>query len=277
MIGEKVETERLVPEFLVPPYFYASSLDDDWYKISLAMAKYAASRRKDDKVVPVICLSDQILKDESATNRLVDDYRGFDSVLIWINGLDETRATVSQLVGYGRLVKRFAASGVVPLALYGGFFALNLATAGLGGLSSGVCYAEWKDVSRQATGGGAPKRYYVPWAHTKVVNANAITFYTANAGEFCKCSICRAALDSTTGTDIKSRIIEAFEGLDRASAGRHFMRIRSDEAQLYAGASRASRVQSLDKDRRVGERTEARTLGIPIAPLARWKEALERI
>jgi hypothetical protein len=277
MIGEKTEVKKLVPEFLVPPYFHASSLDDDWYKISLAMAKHAATHRKEDKVVPVICLSDHVLKDENAMNQLVVDYGDFDSVLMWIADLDETRATVPQLVGYGRLVKRLAAGGVVPMALYGGFFALTLATAGLGGLSSGVCYAESKSVSRQATGGGAPIRYYVPWAHTKVVTANATTFYTANPREYCKCSICRAALDSGTRTGVQSRIVQAFERLDRATSGRHFMKIRSGEAQLYAGASRASGIQSLARDRRVGERTGATTLGIPIGPLIKWIDALERI
>ena len=163
------------------------------------------------------------------------------------------------------------------MALYGGFFTLTLATAGLGGISSGVCYAESKSVSRQATGGGAPIRYYVPWAHTKVVKANAITFYTANPLEYCKCSICRAALDGQLRTGVKSRIVQAFEQLDRSSSGRHFIRIRSGEAKLYGAASRASSIQSLARDRSVGERTGATTLGIPIGPLVKWIAALQRI
>lgn len=276
MIGEKPATRELKPEFLVPPYFYASDLRDPWYAVSLGMANYAAREDANLDVVPVVCLSNKVLRDAHSISRIVTDFRGFDRVLIWISGFDETRAPVADLSGYAQLVRQFATQDVVPLALYGGFFAVMLATIGLRGLSSGVCYAESKNVARQATGGGAPIRYYVPWAHSKVVMAEAISYYSSNPEEFCRCAICRAALDSTTAPTRASRITGALNQLNRSSAGRHFMRIRAREVQaVQPGSKTADYIRALRSDLRIAERTLAATLGIPTSQLTRWKSALE--
>ncbi len=277
MIGESSEIPQLEPEFLVAPYFHASSIDDEWYSISLEMAKCAASRRKTELTVPVICLSDRVLLDEDSIDQVVADYAEFPSVLLWISEFDESHSSETQLMGYGRLVQQLAERGVAPMALYGGFYALMLSAAGLKGVSSGVCYAEWKGVARQASGGGPPIRYYVPWAHTKVVKANAITYYAANPSEFCKCSVCRSLLNTTTARGASAKIAEAFDLLDRALAGRHFMRIRAQELQLYGSSTKAASLRSLESDRQHGERKSAATLGVPTSQLKKWCDSLERL
>jgi len=277
MIGEERETRSLDPEFLVPPYFFAASLDDRWYSTSLSMAKYAASKDLSRDVVPVLCLSTAALRDERAVGQIVDDYGGVSSVNVWLSDFDETKATPSQLQGYGRLISGFAKKGVRPLVLYGGFYALMLSSVGLAGISSGVCYAESKGVARQATGGGAPIRYYVPRAHLKVALANAISFYAANPAEFCRCAVCRALVNSAVGSGTKAKVTHALSNMDRSLAGRHYMRNREREVRDHIGAPKSAWLRSLKSDLRRGEARSSGTFGISTAPLNRWRDALDRL
>lgn len=277
MLGEAAETPELAPESLVPPYFYATSLEDEWYSVSLQMAEHAASSRKKAEVLPVICLSDRVLADESAARQVVSDYGQFPSVLVWISDLDETKCSREQLIAYGRFVEQLAARGAMPMALYGGYFSLVLSCVGLRRVSSGISYGESKGVSRQATGGGPPLRYYVPRAHAKVVMANAITFYAANPSEFCKCSVCRTMLGKSSARTASARITETLSRYDRELAARHFMRVRAAESRVLSASTRSQSLRSLESDATSMEERNAATLRIPIGQVTKWIEALQQL
>jgi hypothetical protein len=277
MIGEKTETPSLEPEFLVPPYFYAVSLDDGLYRVSLEMARYASASNEGGEIAPVVCISDRILRNESAARAVVNDYADFRRVLVWISNFDETKVSPAMLLQYGRLVEQLSSHGVETLALYGGFFSLALSLVGLSGFSAGVCYAEWKDVAQQARGGGAPVRYYVPFTHVKTVLANALTFYTQHPEEFCRCSVCKDLTRDTTNALTAQEVGEAMERLDRATAGRHFLNVRASEARLLKRTSKSAFLTKLESDLKTAKQKKASLLGVRTQPLNRWIDILDRL
>lgn len=251
VLGREGEgTGSLLPSFLVAPYFYASRYGSDWYKLSLKFAKQAYAMKGNAKLFPVICISQEILWDESQVSAIVQDYDDFDGYLIWIDNLDEERVTSMTLEGLKSLVSKLSAYRKPIYSLYGGFLCDLLGKFGLTGYSSGICYGE--DRSVDAKGGGAGKRYYVPTVHVKVSADLANAFFAEsenNRDLMCNCPTCFDIHNTlSSGLDSQRYSGAFFSRMDFLDFRRHFVNSKFQEMTTLANLSRAQVSSLLDQD-----------------------------
>lgn len=193
--------------FLVPPYFYASSIKDGWYEISKKIAKSSLKFKDEFLLYPVICISKDMILDKKAYNTIKEDYKDFDGLILWISNFDGNKEDEKHLEAARDFISSLAELNKPIITLYGGYFFALMSKFGLSGYSSGICYGESKDVDFHATGGGFPQRYYVPFIRVKVPEADARSFYVGHPQLLCGCPICSTARDSIGKT---SEIIDQF-------------------------------------------------------------------
>src|SRR3990172_1739109 len=276
-LGEEVHGPSS-PTFLIPPYFYAGSADDPWHDVNVRLADIALGQIGKEKIAPVICVSEHGISTNKAVDRLVSDYSRFSNVFIWVSGLKEQKATQSQLLSYSSLVQGLAAKGATPRSFYGGAFSVGLGTAGLGGISPGICYSESKEVAIAAKGGGFPTRYYVPLNRVKVALANAARMYASNADLVCDCRVC-SRIFPRPGTRRGPRPEggEAIEEMPAMAAKRHFMLSRTREALQIRTLSPSTLAAKLESDARKAETRSTQVYGVSHAHLVVWSRAYSRL
>lgn len=242
--------QLLSPDFLVAPYFYAERHGDEWYNISLRFAKQASILKESAKLYPVICISRESLYDETEVLNIVKDYEGFDGYLIWVSDLDEQELAPHELLGLKALISGLSNYGKPVYSLYGGYLCDLLAKFGLQGYSSGICYGEKRGVDTR--GGGAGNRYYIPTVHLKISADLANAFYAAsdkNKRLLCECPICskiQAGLSPhLSPNEYFDRFFHKMGFLDFR---RHFVCVKSQEANTLAAQNPSQIVSSLEKD-----------------------------
>lgn len=241
--------QPLSPRFLVAPYFYAERYGDEWYDISLRLAKQARILKENADLYPVICISRWSLFDEKEVLNIVKDYEGFDGYLIWVSDLDEQELS-TELYGLKTLISGLSAYGKPIYSLYGGYLCDLLAKFGLQGYSSGICYGEKRSVDTQ--GGGAGNRYYVPTVHLKISADLANAFYAAsdkNKGLLCRCPVCskiQAGLPPSLSPNEYFDLF--FQKMSFLDFRRHFVCVKSQEAKTLSAQNPGQIVTSLVND-----------------------------
>lgn len=187
------ETKNIQPYALIPPYFYFTRVDSDAYERTLYAAKYAQNSDfgKQHKIFPCLCLNSTIFRDVPQISKILEDYKGFQGIVFWINDFDETKAKVEDLEALTKFVQSFHIQGSEVVNLYGGFFSLSLHHAGLSKLSCGICYSSSRNVFSEVGGGGLPIRYYEPTLKLKLMRENMFRLYADKPELFdCECPIC---------------------------------------------------------------------------------------
>jgi len=219
------------PIFLVAPYFFANRYGDEWYKISLQFAKEARSLKGDSQLYPVICISNDILWDEAQIFDIVNDYKGFDGYLIWIDNLDEKTFTPPELKNLKKLISSLASHGKPVYSLYGGYLCDLLRKFGLSGYSSGICYGERRSVDTK--GGGAGNRFYIPTVHLKISEDQANLFFSLskkNKALMCSCSTCSdIAKNLPSGLNAGQYADNFFALMEFLDFRRHFVNVKYQE------------------------------------------------
>lgn len=266
------------PTVLIPPYFYAGSADDPWHVVNIRLAEIALGQVERERVAPVVCVSEHGISSGKAVDRLVSDYSRFSTVFVWVSGLNEQKATQSQLLNYSSLVRGLAERGTKPRAFYGGPFSLGLGTVGLTGISPGICYSESKDVAVTPTGGGFPTRYYVPLNRVKVALANAARMFASNADLVCDCGVCGAKMPARRARrGPRPDVAEAIEEMAAAEAKRHLMIVRAREARETTRLSPSALAARLESDARTAAERSTQVFGIPHAHLVVWARVYSRL
>lgn len=241
------------PSFLVAPYFYVKRYGGEWYATSLRFAERARDLKGESELYPVICISRDILWDETQISRIVTDYEGFDGYLIWIDGADEKSLSEHELTGFKTLVSKLAAFGKPIYSLYGGYLCDLLGKFGLSGYCSGICYGESRSVDTK--GGGAGNRYYIPTAHLKISEDLANAFFSASDGNsnlLCSCPICseiREGLPSSL--DRREFIARFFTQMDFFDFRRHFVNVKFQEEMILENMSNDEVLDALNNDARI--------------------------
>jgi len=237
------------PSFLVAPYFFASRHGDEWYTISLRMARISRSLRGDHELYPVICISLDVLWDDAQISNIVNDYADFDGYLVWIDDLDEANVS-GELNGLKTLVSKLSSYGKPVYFLYGGYLCDLLSKFGLTGYSSGICYGESRSVDTK--GGGAGNRYYIPFTHLKISEDLANAFFAESEGNratMCSCHTCgsiRSTLPPKIGPKDYSDMF--FAQMDFLDYRRHFVDVKSREAHFLANSNDTQIASELDTD-----------------------------
>lgn len=242
--------QPMTPSFLVAPYFYAERFGNEWYQISLRFANCAKSLAGETELYPVICISRDILWDQSQIASIVNDYAGFDGYLIWVSDLDERTISDEELKGLRTMIEKMNSRGKPVYSIYGGYLCDLLRKFGLTGYSSGICYGE--DRSVDARGGGAGNRYYVPAAHLKISEDLANAFLAEsdrNLHYICSCPTCsnkRSSIHATTtGKGYVDLFFMLMEFLDFR---RHFVDVKFLEGAALDQMNNEEIAQSLRRD-----------------------------
>lgn len=255
--------EGRVPSFTLAPYFAARSLSDPWWDVNLLIWEVASRLEDAASVSPVVCVSDV---------RLLSDALGqvpgqmADSVFFWVPGFDEREASVEALTGVWAAVERHQPNRRL-VNLYGGFYSVCLAHAGLWGFNNGLGYSESRQWPQLSATGAAPARYYVPDLHMYLSPAVAQAMVRAEPTLACDCHVC-----APTGGEI---VAMGYHDLKR-----HFAAARRWEIELVEGNDvpalrwhlRSSYERGNTASRLMPERTRP-----SLDYLLRWEEALSRM
>ena len=193
---EKVEPEepsRIRPFALVPPYFYFSTTLGQSYQKTVYAARLAEDFNKntEKRIWPCLCMDKSLLADEDQLNKIIEDFKDYSEIILWINNFDETKAYTHELSGFVKLISKFAEEKTNVINLYGGYFSLLLNHMGLSRLSCGICYSNRKGVFEEVGGGGLPIRYYEPHLKIKLL-ADDMFQLCLDIPELlsCNCPIC---------------------------------------------------------------------------------------
>lgn len=250
LLRKGVVVRPVSPSFLVAPYFFARSCEEDWYAISLRFAILARNLKGDKELYPVICVSRDMLWNEAQISRILIDYRDFDGYIIWVDNLDEKNVQTKELDGLRLLISGLSKYGKPVYSLYGGYLCDLLGKLGLAGYSSGVCYGEKRSVD--AIGGGAGNRYYVPRSHLKISDGSANEFLSHspnNLNYMCDCPTCASIRnDISSSSGPKEYTDRFFHEMGFLGYRKHFVEVKSQEATSLEAMSGSQVLDMLDKD-----------------------------
>lgn len=178
------------PELVLAPYFVASSVEDPWWEVASVLAattrSAVAALDKSRHTLRVVASASA-----SALDALLQNAGSEDRVIVWVSDLNELKAPEIDLVAYGGAIRAAAARGQQVFALYGGFFAVLLASLGLRGASHGIGFGEYRSWRELPQSGPPPARYYLPETHCYVRPELADVLWGARVTA-CECSVCRS-------------------------------------------------------------------------------------
>ena len=257
-------------DFLVAPYFYFESVEEEWYEINLRLIEQALKHKGNEKLYSVICTSKESILDEDFVKIISNDFSKTDGVIIFVSDFDERSIHANHIKSMIQLISSLNSKDI--LQMYGGYFSIVFSKLGLKGMSPGVAISASKNIQEGATGGGNPLRYYIPEARFLAVDLDARSFYMDNQDVLCDCEVCSNLLSETKGN-----INEFFRKMSREDAKKHFCIWKDREVSFISKSS----IKQIKEDlRRDIEFCEGRIRGrykIGYKHLKRLLEALENV
>jgi len=276
ILGEDFPAGAL-PEFIVPPYFYFRTLEDIWYRVNLLLAKRTQEMTEGLPVYIVLCLAKELLGDSQALSQLAEDISEYDGCLLWISNFQERSEREVNLTRLAWLVRDLTSRGKPVINLYGGSFSAMLHIANLTGYSRGICTSEYRDVDAQRGEGAPPSRYYIPEAHTKVVEANARRLYSSTDVNLCNCPVCSQALSDITLSSPRPAVVaQLFDSLKHQGFRAHFMHVHKTEREQILSLKNSQQLKEwVSSHLEVLSRAGARPY-VPMTHLEMWVKALDQ-
>ena len=127
------------------------------------------------------------------------------------------------------------------------------------------------------TGGGAPKRYYIPLLHQHFSKPLVEAIVMANPTLLCNCEVCEKIKSKQKSMRIEKRINEFFTNIDYfLEAKNHFIKIHWQEFQEISKAESKETMKILDENLKQLEKCTLRDFGVTINYLKIWKKILEQ-
>lgn len=234
-LGEPVlPSNSKAPEYVLPPYTVAHSVDDGWWHVSQKLWEASQIQARgtpaEKRLLRVIAASNA--QKLAPLLNAAEESRS----IIWCSDLDELDVNIlgqKELVAYGKAIREATNRGMLLFALYGGFFSVLMAPLGLRGSSHGIGYGEaraWVELPRS---GPPPARYYLPLAHRYVSVDLALQFWQeARDLVECPCTECEG----------QSPAFLDYHGLMR-----HSVRCRQAEIENWSWRSPAESAALLDE------------------------------
>lgn len=262
----------LEPEFVVAPYFYARKIASEWFDVNVRLLDEAARQGAD--VYGVLCLGRDALFEDGAARRIAEAYSGAQGLLVWISGLDDTRAGVAELRRYRELLGGLAKSGRPVIALYAGHYAVMVAMRhGMRGVVRGLDMNGYKDA--EGKGGRGQSRYYMRQARAHATKKAAARALEWRPEMRCECAPCDAALSAARqelgGEDgLHDAMLRQ---MDRDGLAEHFMHAQKSEMDYaYKHRRDAEKMALGGMTREEMDRLGAR--GIRTVHVPRWAAAM---
>lgn len=207
------------PTMLVAPYFYLAEDDfEAWLSVNIKCA-WAAKKKchsENKKIGVQIVLSQEILMDKNARERLISEYSEIqpDCFLLWIDAFSEHEASETDLIAFVDLVSRLGQKSPV-VNLYGSFFSIALGKYGivenLIGVAHSLEYGEMRGVV--PVGGGLPAaKYYLPVLHSRLLFRDALRAVRALRASIkpevffklvCDCKTCKQVIKNNPEIDFQ--------------------------------------------------------------------------
>ncbi|MDV3293517.1 MAG: hypothetical protein LYZ70_04540 [Nitrososphaerales archaeon] len=241
--GRTVDEGRLVPRWIIPPYFLANA--ERWVTANKrCMEEAVRNKQTGEKVFGVITFDESLLGFEVFTNKILTDYNieGLDGYLIWISDFKESVQSPQRLKAYIQFVQALARLGKPIYNMYGGLFSFLLDDKGLTGACHSICYGESKDANAEGGGIMATIRYYYESLRIKVPYARVPEILGLVGGApRCDCEACRT-LFAIQGDSPEDR------GVKMELCAKHFLHIRRREIGEINSGRKAELLESFNSN-----------------------------
>lgn len=256
--------DQIRPYALVPPYFYFTNILGNPYNKTVCAARLAKDSKygKSQRIYPCICMDKALLTEGEQLKQIIDDFKDYAGIILWISNFDETKASLDELKNLVSFVRSFSERQTEVINFYGGYFSLMLSYVGLSKLSCGICYSNFRDVTSQASGGGLPIRYYEPNLKIKLLGDDMFKLYS-DIREFltCNCPTCSSYIEKIKQAgngDDKEQLLKEFFGIYRRNqvvksgiinwetSRLHFLHCRKMEQSNLMEKSMAETVSNLE-------------------------------
>jgi hypothetical protein len=253
------------PTYLVAPYFFFTSTQDPWYKISLEMARQATKHKETHQLFVLLCTSKSVIMSDKAVSTIISDFSSldFDGFLLWIQDFSETNEPSPLLLSFRKFVSTLKKNKSKVVNLYGGFFSSLMCYYGLDGVGYGICYKESANPIDFPTGGpaGGPlPKYYLRDIKAKLGKIEAAIALSEIPSLKCSCKICDKQIEY---------ILDAAT-LDKVSKDltkKHFLICKGDERSYICKSSLSSVLAELGA---VYKKYQKKAHLIPIEHLKNW-------
>ncbi len=225
---EQTMTAGKAPSFVLSPYFAAIDLTDVWWAKTKAIWAACSHLEDPETISPVVALRD-IAQFAQALGQLPADLA--EVAFFWLTGFDEHKAQQHDLESVWQGVASVGAPRKL-VNLYGGFFSICMAYAGLWGFNNGLGYSESRDWPDLPATGAAPARYYLPRLHMFITPAVAQLIIQKDQTFACICPVCAGRNNDVVAL--------SYEELKR-----HFALARQEEIDLVANRSKTDVADTL--------------------------------
>lgn len=197
------------PILLVAPYFYIQNdIFDKWFEINIRLIKKSLDKKKNfgnKDIYAELVIDRYLLINEEKIKKILDKYSIADGLIYWVDGLDETKASIEELKAIRYIISYYKEKNSNKrkriISLYGGYFSEMLLKDGLDAVVHGLEYGESREVT--PVGGGIPiSKYYFPELK-KRIPANEMLGLLRDLGvknvddfhkKICDCKICKKTI-----------------------------------------------------------------------------------
>lgn len=156
------------PQRILAPYFSVSDHDDPWWSKACEMLETTRSIAADSLPVTRVLATQSVTALASVLDSVAPE-----ELCVWISGLNELDSSAADLALYAEIIHNACRQGHRIFALYGGFFAVLLASLGLSGVAHGIGYGEHREWRELPRSGPPPARFYLPSVHRYVSRDDA--------------------------------------------------------------------------------------------------------
>jgi hypothetical protein len=215
------------PKRLLAPYFVASNTHDPWWTLSKQLFDATPPHAG-------VAIIKTVATDEASHLDALLAASESVQAIIWVSDLNELESSAADLRAYRTAIQNATARGTAVFGLYGGFYSVLCASAGLAGISHGVGFVESRAWVELPASGPPPARYYLPRVHRYAPVALAEALHRGSPQlTACACPDCSGASPFA---------------MDKPALLRHAVRCRSDEIKIWASLDAAEAREKLSDE-----------------------------
>ena len=262
----------LAPELVAAPYFHAPRAASEWLDVNARLLNEAV--RQWAGAHGVLCLGRDALFEDGAMRRIDEAYSRAQGLLVWISGLDDTKANVAELRQYRELLGDLAGTGKPIIALYAGHYAAMVSVRhGIHGVVRGLDMNGYRDATRK--GGPGQHRYYLRQPHVHAPRKPAARALGWKPKMRCPCAPCVDALSAARreleeGDDLYEAMLRRMGKCDLAE---HFMHAQKSEMDHAVKNRRDAEAMALG-DMTRAEMRRLRAKGVRTEHVPKWIAAM---
>ena len=256
---------NLFPYALVSPYFYMSETTlEQWLELNKKCAELSVNiKEKKEKLFIPVVISQGIISDQNLISKVVKAFQNLevDGFLVWIDNLNEYKASGTELRGLVKLAKDLRSNNERDVInLHGGFFSLlsasELGRRAMTGVAHGPEFGEYRSVV--PVGGGIPKpKYYMKPLHIRMLYREAVSLVQkmewrsdvdAYYREACDCQLCKEVIGNKMDNFVLFDIEYEKEGTKERCL-KHYLNCKKSEYDFASQKSADEITKEISKNK----------------------------